>query len=127
MLDPRLMGFLAADDPGHQYGIPWSSGTDGDGINVERVQAVLGKDAKLDILDLLFDPKNAAKESANLTNDTSYPSAVSSASKLLHPDVLSDPAVFPPPEEFNKLYAVKPLPTDINRLINRLWQQFKIA
>ena len=61
LLDPKLMAFLDNDDPDHQYGIPWSWGTDGLGINVERVQAALGKDTKLDSLDLLFDPKNAAK------------------------------------------------------------------
>jgi putrescine transport system substrate-binding protein len=256
LLDPKLMALLAADDPGHQYGVPWSWGTDGFGINVEKVQAALGKDAKLDGLDLLFDPKNAAKlkscgislidsprdvfgsvllymkrdpnsanpkdyqdamtvlkgirpyiaqfstgsyigdlangdiclalgwsgdvntarrsaldahrayhikyilpneggpiwfdvmavpkdaphpdaalkwvnfvlseqESANLTNDTSYPTAVASASKLVHADVLADPAVFPSPADFNKLFAVKPLPTEINRLVTRLWQQYK--
>ena len=256
LLDPKLMAFLDNDDPDHQYGIPWSWGTDGLGINVERVQAALGKDTKLDSLDLLFDPKNAVKlkgcgislidsprdvfgtallymkrdpnssnpkdyqdalevlktirpyvmqfstgsyigdlangdiclalgwsgdvntarrsaidahrsyhikyvlpkeggpiwfdvmaipkdaahpdaalkwinfvlsaqESANLTQDTSYPSAVPSASKLLPADALSDPAIYPPPEEFKQLFAVKALPADINRLVTRLWQRYK--
>jgi putrescine transport system substrate-binding protein len=33
--------------------------------------------------------------------------------------------VFPSPADFNKLFAVKPLPTEINRLVTRLWQQYK--
>ncbi|WP_321813938.1 polyamine ABC transporter substrate-binding protein [Paraburkholderia sp. J69-2] len=256
LLDPKLMALLQADDPGNRYGIPWTWGTDGLGINVERVQAALGKDVKLDSLDLLFDPKNAEKlkscgismidsprdvfgtvllymkrnpnttnpqdyqdalallktirpyvaqfstgsyigdlaggdicialgwsgdvntarraaldghrsfhiryilpkegspiwfdvmavpkdaphpevalkwinfaisteESANLTNDTSYPSAVPGASKLLAADVLADPAVFPQPDQFKKLFTVKPVPAEVTRLVTRLWQQYK--
>ncbi|WP_199540472.1 extracellular solute-binding protein [Paraburkholderia kururiensis] len=256
LLDPRLMTMLSADDPGNHYGIPWTWGTDGLGINVERVKAALGKDAPLDSLALLFDPANAAKlkhcgislldsprdmfgaalmymhrdpnstnprdyqdalgvlkairpyvsqfstgsyisdlsggdvciafgwsgdvnvarraaldshrsyhiqyvlpkegspiwfdvmaipkdaphpeaalkwinfviseqESANLTNDTSYPTAVPSANRLVPHEVLADPAVFPTAERFAQLQPVKPLPTGLNRLITRLWQQYK--
>jgi putrescine transport system substrate-binding protein len=256
LLDPKLMAILSNDDPTHRYGIPWTWGTDGFGINVERAQAALGKDAKLDSLDLLFDPKNAAKlqscgislvdsardvfgtallylkkdpnstnpqdyqaafdllksirpfitqfstgsyigdlangdiclalgwsgdvnvarrtaldahrsyhvryvlpkegspiwfdvmaipkdaphpdaalkwvnfvlsekESANLTNDTSYPTAVPSAQKFISQDVLSDPTIYPSGEAFDRLFAVKPTPPEITRLMTRLWQQLK--
>jgi putrescine transport system substrate-binding protein len=61
LLDPDIMKILAKDDPGNQYGIPWTWGTDGLGINVERVKAALGNDAPLTSWSLLFDPKYAQK------------------------------------------------------------------
>ena len=256
-LDPEIMKILAAEDPGHQYGIPWSWGTDGLGINVEKVTAALGANAPLNSWDLLFDPRNAQKlkscgismidspadafglallylkkdpnshnpadyqqayellkgirpyiaqfnsssyindlangdiciafgwsgdvntarlaaidakksyhikyvipdaggpiwfdmmaipkdaphpeaalkwinfvltekESANLTNDTAYPTAIPGAKPLIKPVVLADPSVYPPPEVFKKLFSVQPLPTDLQRLESRLWSKLKI-
>jgi putrescine transport system substrate-binding protein len=255
-LDPEIMKIVAQDDPGNQYGVPWSWGTDGLGVNVEKVKAVLGNDAPLNDWSLLFNPKyaqklkscgismldspldafgmalfylkkdpntnnpadyeaayqllksirpyitqfnstsyindlaggdiclalgwsgdvNAArlaalsakrayhikylipdagtaiwfdmmavpkdaphpenamkfinfviseKEAASLTNTTSYPSAVPGAKALVQPDVLSDPAVFPPPEVYRKLFISKPMPADLMRLQNRLWAKLK--
>ncbi|MFD1559530.1 polyamine ABC transporter substrate-binding protein [Paraburkholderia silviterrae] len=256
LLDPEIMKTLAKDDPGNQYGIPWSWGTDGLGINVEKVKALLGDDAPLDSWSLLFDPKYAQKlkscgisildspsdaftaaliylkkdpnsdnpadiqaayeavkairpyisqfnssgyindlagndicialgwsgdvnsarisaadahkpyhvkylipsegtpiwfdmmaipkdaphpdaaqkfinfvlsekESAALTNDTSYPSAVPSSRHLVRPEVLADPAVFPPPEVYRKLVISKPMTAQLKRLENRLWAKLK--
>ena len=256
LLDPASMKLLARDDPGNQYGIPWSWGTDGLGMNVEKVKAALGNAAPLDSWALLFDPKYAqklkgcgvsvldspvdafgmaliylkkdpsstnpadyeaayqllksvrpyitqfnsssyindlaggdiclalgwsgdvnaarlaaesahkpyhvkyvipsestaiwfdmmaipkdaphpdaalqfinyvltARESANLTNDTSYPSSVPAAKPLIRPEVIADPAVFPPPEVFGKLIPNKPVPPEIMRLQNRLWAKLK--
>ena len=59
LLDPEIMKVLAKDDPGNQFGIPWT-GTDA-GMNVEKVKAALGNDAPLDSWALLFDPKYAQK------------------------------------------------------------------
>ncbi|MBN3744009.1 polyamine ABC transporter substrate-binding protein [Burkholderia sp. Se-20373] len=256
LLDPDIMKVLAKDDPGNQFGIPWTWGTDGLGMNVEKVKAALGNDAPLDSWALLFDPKyaqklkhcgisvldspvdafgmafvylkkdpnttnpadyqaayellktvrpyitqfssssyindlaggdicvalgwsgdvNAAriaaasakkpyhikyviptegsamwfdmmavpkdaphpdaalkfvnfvlseKESANLTNDTSYPSAVPSSKHLVRADVTSDPAVFPPADVIRKLSLSKPVPPELMRLQNRLWTKLK--
>ncbi|CAE6755910.1 polyamine ABC transporter substrate-binding protein [Paraburkholderia haematera] len=255
-LDPQILKLLAADDPGNRYGVPWSWGTDGLGINVEKVKAALGNDAPLNSWSLLFDPHNAQKlkscgismidspvdafgiallylkkdpnsnnpadyqqayellktirpyitqfnsnsyindlaggdiclafgwsgdvnsarlaaegahkpyhvkyvipdggtaiwfdmmaipkdaphpeaalkwinfvlsekESANLTNDTSYPSAVPSSQHLVNPNVLADPAVFPPPEVYRRLIVGKPMPAELQRLQNRLWAKLK--
>ena len=60
-LDPMLMKLLDKNDPTHDYGIPWSWGTDGMGINVQRVREALGADAPTDSLALVFDPKYAGK------------------------------------------------------------------
>ena len=48
-------------DPGNQYTVPWSWGTDGLGYNATRVTEILGKDAPVDSWDLLFDPKYVSK------------------------------------------------------------------
>ncbi|TKC87933.1 extracellular solute-binding protein [Trinickia terrae] len=255
-LDPALMKLLDRDDPGHDYGIPWSWGTDGIGMNLQRVRAALGADAPLDSLALLFDPKYAAKlqkcgislidapmdvfgmaliylkknpfstnpadyraayallksvrsyigqfnsgsyigdlangdicialgwsgdvntsrvtaldakrayeiryvipkegsvvwfdmmavpkdapnpdaalkfinfvlsdrESANLTNDTYYPSAIPGARPMIRADVLKESTVYPGPEQLRTLTPIVPLPVEIMRLETHLWQQLK--
>ncbi|WP_246327154.1 polyamine ABC transporter substrate-binding protein [Burkholderia guangdongensis] len=256
LLDPDLMRMIAKNDPGNQYGIPWSWGTDGIGFNVEKVKAALGNDAPTNSWALLLDPKYAAKlkgcgisvldspvdafgvallylkkdpnsttpadyqaayevlkgirpyitqfnsssyindlaggdicvalgwsgdvnsariaaekahrsyhikysipventaiwfdmmaipkdaphpdnalkfinfvisakESASLTNDTSYPSAVPSSKPMVRPEVLGDPAVFPSTETIHKLVTAKPIPAELTRLMNRLWAKLK--
>ncbi|WP_071673703.1 polyamine ABC transporter substrate-binding protein [Nioella nitratireducens] len=45
-------------DPGNQYAINYMWGTTGLGVNVNRVQEVLGDDAPIDSLALIFDPAN---------------------------------------------------------------------
>jgi putrescine transport system substrate-binding protein len=48
-------------DPGNAYSINYMWGTTGIGVNVEKVQAVLGEDAPVDSLSLIFDPANMEK------------------------------------------------------------------
>jgi len=60
-MDPDLMQALEAADPGNQYSVPYMWGTTGFGINVDKVKAVLGKDADLTSLSMVFDPANAKK------------------------------------------------------------------
>jgi len=60
-LDPALMKMLASADPGNQYTVPWSWGTDGIGYNATKVTQILGKDAPYDSWDLLFNPQYVAK------------------------------------------------------------------
>jgi len=60
-LDPVLMKLVASADPGNQYTVPWSWGTDGLGYNATKIGQVLGKDAPLDSWDLLFDPQYVSK------------------------------------------------------------------
>ena len=54
-LDPYLLAKLAEVDPGNRYGIPYSWGTTGLGIDVERLRARM-PDAPLDSWALMFDP-----------------------------------------------------------------------
>jgi len=256
-LDPALMKIIASEDPTHEYGIPWSWGTDGIGINVEKVTAALGGKLPDNVLDLLFDPHNAEKlkgcgislidspadifaaallylkkdpnshdpadyqsadellrsirpyitqfnsssyigdlanndicmtygwsgdintarvtaidakkpyhikylipagripiwfdmmaipkdaphpqaamkfidfvlsdkESASLTNDTKYPTAIPGSKHLIRAEIQADPAIYPPPEIFNQLFQVNPLPSGILRLETRLWSKLKV-
>ncbi|MFO7920120.1 polyamine ABC transporter substrate-binding protein [Rhodobacteraceae bacterium W635] len=45
-------------DPGNQYAINYMWGTTGLGVNVNRVREILGEDAPIDSLELIFDPDN---------------------------------------------------------------------
>lgn len=59
-LDPELLAKLAGVDPGNQYGVPYTWGTVGLGINRQAVEQRLPGVA-LDSLDLLFKPEYASK------------------------------------------------------------------
>lgn len=59
-LDPDMLEKLAAVDPGNRYGVPYTWGTLGLGMNVEAVQQRLPNIA-LNSLDLLFKPEYASK------------------------------------------------------------------
>ncbi|NBF07980.1 polyamine ABC transporter substrate-binding protein [Pseudomonas sp. Fl4BN1] len=59
-LDPDLLGKLAAVDPGNRYGVPYTWGTLGLGINVEALRQRL-PGVPLDSLDLLFKPQYAER------------------------------------------------------------------
>jgi len=48
-------------DPGNQYAINYMWGTTGLGVNVKKVREVLGPDAPIDSLSLVFDPANMEK------------------------------------------------------------------
>ena len=51
-------------DPGNEYAINYMWGTTGIGVNVEKVKEVLGEDAPISSLALVFDPANMEKLSA---------------------------------------------------------------
>lgn len=59
-LDPELLGKLASADPGNGFGVPYSWGTIGLGINKQAVEKRI-PDAPLNSLDLLFKPEYASK------------------------------------------------------------------
>lgn len=60
-LDPDLMKKLEQHDPGNKYAIPYLWATTGIGYNVDKVKAVLGKDAPVDSWDLVLKPENLEK------------------------------------------------------------------
>ncbi|MDA7746313.1 polyamine ABC transporter substrate-binding protein [Psychromonas sp.] len=60
-LSPQLMKQLQASDPGNEHSVPYLWGTSGIGYNIDKVKEVLGEDAPVDSLELIFNPKYAEK------------------------------------------------------------------
>lgn len=60
-LDPELLKLVAKHDPDNKYAIPYLWATTGIGYNVDKVKAVLGKDAPVDSWDLILKPENLEK------------------------------------------------------------------
>ncbi|RMD88980.1 MAG: polyamine ABC transporter substrate-binding protein [Alphaproteobacteria bacterium] len=56
-----IMDRTAKYDPGNQYSVNYMWGTTGIGVNVKKVREVLGEDAPIDSLSLVFDPANMEK------------------------------------------------------------------
>lgn len=59
-MDPEIMRWLAAYDPGNRYAIPYMWATAGLGYNLDKVRARLGPNIP-NSWALLLDPRNAAK------------------------------------------------------------------
>lgn len=59
-LDPELLAKLAVSDPGNRYGVPYTWGTVGLGLNLQAVQQRI-PDVPLNSLDLLFKPEYASQ------------------------------------------------------------------
>ena len=56
-----ILDRTAQYDPGNEYAINYMWGTTGIGVNVGKVTEVLGEDAPIDSLSLIFDPANMEK------------------------------------------------------------------
>lgn len=56
-----IQGLTAQYDPGNVYSINYMWGTSGLGVNVDKVAEVLGDDAPVGSLDLIFNPENMKK------------------------------------------------------------------
>ena len=60
-LDPEVLKLVAKHDPDNKYAMPYLWATTGIGYNVDKVKAVLGKDAPVDSWDLVLKPENLEK------------------------------------------------------------------
>ncbi|MXR67967.1 polyamine ABC transporter substrate-binding protein [Shewanella insulae] len=60
-LNPELMKQLETADPRNEHSVPYLWGTTGIGYNEAKVKQVLGEDAPVDSLELVFNPKYAEK------------------------------------------------------------------
>ena len=58
--NPDIMAFVANQDPGNQYGLPYAYGTTGIMYNRAKISERM-KDAPIDSLDIIFKPELAAK------------------------------------------------------------------
>lgn len=95
-------------DPGNEYAVNYMWGTTGLGVNVGKVQEILGPDAPIDSLSLIFDPANAEKLAACGIHMLDAPDEVLPAAlKYIGEDPdSSDPAVIEKTEA--ALMAVRP-------------------
>jgi putrescine transport system substrate-binding protein len=59
-LNPDIMAFVAVEDPGNQYGVPYAYGTTGVMYDPAKIAARL-KDAPVDSLDMIFKPEIVSK------------------------------------------------------------------
>lgn len=65
------------------------------------------------------------KMAAQITDSITYPTAVTEARRLVRPELASDQAIFPPPEELKGYFFYAPIDPEIMRLMTRLWLDFK--
>lgn len=56
-----MLKLVAKHDPENKYAMPYLWATTGIGYNVDKVKAVLGKDAPVDSWDLVLKPENLEK------------------------------------------------------------------
>jgi putrescine transport system substrate-binding protein len=78
-------------------------------------------DAAHKFLNFILDPKVIAE----ITNDIHYGNDNLAARPFVRPDLLSDPAVYPPPEIRARLYLPEALGADYDRLRTRVWTRIK--
>src|SRR5262249_36603955 len=60
-LDPAILAKMADVDPGNEYFVPYQLGTTGIAYNEVAVKEILGADAPMNSLALLFEPKYLSK------------------------------------------------------------------
>ncbi|MFM0289706.1 polyamine ABC transporter substrate-binding protein [Paraburkholderia megapolitana] len=78
-------------------------------------------EAAMKWINYIEDPKvNSA-----ITNEVFYPTANKAARQFVTPGVSEDTTVYPGDEVLSKMTLMRPVPTDILRLQNRLWAQLK--
>ncbi len=62
---------------------------------------------------------------ADITNAITYPTAVTLAKKTIRPELLADQSIYPDDDAMKQYFIFAPVDTDITRIMNRLWVQFK--
>ncbi|MBP5074294.1 polyamine ABC transporter substrate-binding protein [Pseudomonas chlororaphis] len=60
-LDPEMLAKVQSNDPGNRFAAPYLWGTTGIGYDADKVKALLGDQAPVDSLDLIFKEENLAK------------------------------------------------------------------
>jgi putrescine transport system substrate-binding protein len=64
---------------------------------------------------------------ADITNQTGYANAVPASTKLIQPEIKSDPVIYPPPEVQLKLFTLPVPPKDYERNRARAWTKFRTS
>jgi putrescine transport system substrate-binding protein len=74
-------------------------------------------------IDYLLEPEVIA----SVTNFIGFANANSRATPLLDPSIVSDPIVYPPPDEQRRLFVQTEDSPEQSRAITRIWQRFKVG
>jgi putrescine transport system substrate-binding protein len=74
-------------------------------------------------INYLMDPRVIA----NISNFTGFANGNSAASPLLDASIVTDPTVYPPPDQQRRLFVQMEDSPERSRAITRLWQRFKTA
>jgi len=98
------------------------------------------KEGALQFFDMLAIPKDAQhpdnahafinyllepEVAASTTNFVSYPNPVTKATPLIDASIRDDKTIYPPPEVMAKLFGLKIMPPEVDRLYTRLWTELK--
>jgi putrescine transport system substrate-binding protein len=75
------------------------------------------------LINYLMDPRVIA----NISNFIGYANANSAATPLLNASIASDPAIFPPRDQRQRLFVETEDSPEQSRAITRMWQKFKTA
>jgi putrescine transport system substrate-binding protein len=73
------------------------------------------------LIDFLMRPEIIA----GITNAVGYANAVPASSPLVRPELLGDPAIYPPPAMTAREFELPPAPPDYERLRTRAWTRLK--
>ena len=62
---------------------------------------------------------------AGITNAVRYPNAVPASRSMINPEILADPAVYPPEADMAKAFSIGAVPLAAERARTRMWARFK--
>ena len=62
---------------------------------------------------------------ARITDATHYPNAIPATRKLVNPDLLNDPNVFPTDADMRRFFPIHASTPAADRLRTRVWSRFK--
>ena len=62
---------------------------------------------------------------AGITNHVRYPNAVPASRAMIRPELLSDPAIYPPPGTVAQMFHIGPVPLTAERARTRMWARVK--
>ncbi len=78
-------------------------------------------DAALAFINFILQPDVIA----GVTNRVRYPNAVPASRAMVHPDLLNDPNIYPPPARMASFFTVGAASQAAERARNRMWARFK--
>lgn len=78
-------------------------------------------DAAHQFIDFMMRPEVIAKS----TDYVNYANGNKDAQALISPDILNDPAIYPPQDVLDRLFIITPYEPDVQRVVTRIWTRVK--